>query len=140
MKATLPLCAILASASASALDAPEVVGVHAVSKHDSQYRNNQNPGVFVRWSGGETAGVYRNSYRTWSAYVGERWSTNPAAPVSLSATLGGVVGYPVAPVLPLVIGSVTVRLTPRASLSLHAMPRSRGNAIDVVHLTAEWRL
>lgn len=91
-----------------------ILGLHLLSAHPGQAgMNNLNPGVYAVSPEGWTGGAYFNSYRRWSAYGGKTWTNGRFA-----FTLAGVTGYERAPLLPLVVGSVSLGGGFRLSSSL----------------------
>jgi hypothetical protein len=70
--------------------AAQTVGLHIGSAHipASDHLNNVNPGAYVRYDSGATAGFYRNSYKRLSVYAGWTWERGPFA-----LTVGGITGY-----------------------------------------------
>lgn len=138
----------LASAAA-ALPAPAALGIHGLSNHPgTNHKNSQNPGVYLRWADDASAtasalaglqlGVYRNSYRTWSAYAGKHLAgMRLGEHITASLMGGGVIGYPMAPLLPMLAGSVRVQVAPQFHLNLTAMPKFGLKHVGVYHLSAE---
>lgn len=103
--AFLPL--YLAAALAVYVDraqAETTVGVHLYTYHIEPRMgyNNVNPGLYVVQDG-KTAGVYLNSERRLSTYVG--WTLQHGG---WGLTLGAVAGYRAAHVLPLVVPSYRI--------------------------------
>lgn len=89
------------------------IGLHLGTYHFDRNRDYQefNPGTYVRCED-VTAGVYFNSERKTSAWIGVERKTGP-----IDWTLGVVFGYTRSPVLPLVVPSYKVGST-RVSLLL----------------------
>lgn len=112
--------------------------VHLVSDHkggdpNTRY-NNQNVGLGVVTQEGNLAGVYYNSYKTWSPYLGKEWLYKD--------TVGGWLGIAfnykeVSRTGVLLIGGLTVKVRTAATgdtaLKITAVPRSGDNP-QVVHL------
>lgn len=125
------------------------IGVHGLSAHERPGRNNYNAGLYARWAGpqagvldGVQIGAYHNSHRTWSAYAARHVAGVDLANgrVHASVMAGAVVGYPMAPVLPMVTANLGLRLGRQATVTLSAMPKPRADGVAVIHLSAEWRL
>jgi hypothetical protein len=117
------------------------IGAHLGSWHSQPGFNNANPGLFVRAKSGLTAGVYRNSIRRTSTYVGytASWAITPR--VDASVTVGAITGYTVAPVMPMVVPSLRVGLTEQLSARVIYIPRvHEKQGADVLHLALEWSL
>lgn len=89
------------------------IGLHIGTYHFDRTRDYQevNPGIYARCEG-VAAGVYFNSERKTSAWIGVERKTGP-----VDWTFGAVVGYTRSPVLPLVVPSYKVG-TARISLLL----------------------
>jgi hypothetical protein len=87
------LAVFAATAFASCTPAPATAatyGLHVSTVHipASDHLNNVNPGAYVRYDNGATAGFYRNSYKRLSVYAGWTWESGPFA-----LTVGGITGY-----------------------------------------------
>ena len=120
----------VAATGASAADfAPTHLMVHVASVHTQPGFNNTNLGVGLRWADakgdGPVAGVYYNSERSTSAYAGYAWNWQIAGPVSAQLTVGGIGGYKRAAVVPMLLPSVALRLTPLTSVRLSGSPPIR---------------
>lgn len=91
------------------------IGMHLGTYHFDRERQYQefNPGVYVVCDGW-TAGAYRNSQNRNSAYIGKTFE-HVLGPVDV--TIGGVVGYTRAPVVPMLVPSIKIGHA-RASLLL----------------------
>jgi hypothetical protein len=124
-----------------------VVGVHLASMHSEPtypcdvdvtgrcHYNNTNPGLYVRFSSGFTAGVYDNSYHDVSAYAGWTWQT---ADERFAVTAGGAVGYRRMPVMPVIIPSMRIPLDDHWSARLSVVPKpSIPLRLAVAHLSIE---
>lgn len=73
----------------------DVVGFHIASHHaPAREYNNFNPGMYYRHDSGGTVGLYWNSYKRWSPYVGYTY-VHPLADgeYDLGMTAGVVFGY-----------------------------------------------
>ena len=109
--------------------APTHFIVHVASVHTQPGYNNTNPGIGLRWADaagdGLVAGVYYNSERSTSAYAGYAWNWQIAGPVSAQIVVGGVGGYKRAAVVPMLLPSVALRLTPVTSVRLSGSPPIR---------------
>ena len=75
------------------LASAQTVGLHLISGHTSGGLNNINPGVYVRFDNGLTAGAYRNSYSRNSVYLGYTEETSATDRLSLAVTVGVITGY-----------------------------------------------
>jgi hypothetical protein len=100
MKRLFALFLLSFAALAHAQFTPEVIGVHVGSQHfgSNKYAppdgyNNFNPGLYVRWHNGLTAGFYRNSLYKPSVYAG--WTFTEPWLQMFSLTVGFVSGYEV---------------------------------------------
>lgn len=114
------------------------LGVHLATAHfggapNSPHVENVTPGIYLRTPSGLTAGVYSNSEGGTSAYLGQTYETDSRR---FAITVGAVVGYRVAPVLPLVVPSVRVEITQHAAVRLSYNNPLKG-APSGVHLSAE---
>jgi hypothetical protein len=69
----------------------QTFGVHVASVHSGDGMNNFNPGAYVRFDNGLTAGTYLNSHKRQSAYVG--YTLETAGALSIALTVGVVSGY-----------------------------------------------
>lgn len=123
--------------SFSAVAGAQTIGLHTVSAHEHSGMNNTNPGLYVRFDNGLTAGFYRNSYREQSAYLA--WTVESAQWHNLSAaiTAGGVSGYPSARVMALVVPSVAYHVG-ESAVRLGIVPRPpKTGAAAALHLMLE---
>jgi len=110
--------AALGSCAAARAAEPEVtVGVHVYTYHftESAGFNNVNPGAYIVVNGW-TGGLFYNSERHMSGYAGYTFRNVLGSPIDV--VVGGVTGYAVAPVVPLVAPSVLVTKHLRLSLPL----------------------
>ena len=89
MKRTL-IAAALAFTALAAHATDYTVGLHLGSRHFPEAANlhDINPGVYVRLDNGLTAGVYHNSFKRTSIYLGYTVEHGPFA-----LTLGAISGY-----------------------------------------------
>ena len=110
--------------------------VHGVSSHrhgDTNERyNNYNLGLGIRTDTGLVAGAYYNSYRKWTAYVGQEWMPVPYAGVFAAVATGydTVADRPVT-----LIGGLLLRgrIDTQTSVDLRYLPRIKDNP-EVIHL------
>lgn len=115
-----------------------VIGLHLVSWHDEPGYNNHNPGVYVKSECGLTAGVYKNSVRKTTAYIGYTYDP-PKLPFWASVAVA--TGYH---------SETRMRLTPIAMIGIKSpqyegfrfrlgyIPKISGvNNVNVVHLMIE---
>ena len=88
MKRTLITAAL--ALAALAVHADPVIGLHLGSHHfpGAASLHDINPGVYVRLDNGLTAGVYRNSFKRTSVYLGYTVEHGPFA-----LTVGAISGY-----------------------------------------------
>jgi len=133
--------ALLLATSAQAIT-PEVVGLHIGSHHFTPAPkhigtwNDNNPGVYARWSNGVTVGTLRNSERRQSVYVGKVFETPRWHSLGADVTVGGITGYAraVSPLLALSgsrkAGNTTARLS--------YLPKAHPKASAALHLSTEW--
>ena len=142
MKHILALTLALAATTAFANDfAPTVGGVHIASKHSSysQQWNDNNHGLYARWSNGATVGAFRNSENATSAYVG--WSKDwpVVTRVDAGLMLGLVTGYQRAKVLPMVVPSIRIAATKSLGIRTSLIVNPDKSGSHAVHLSADWR-
>jgi hypothetical protein len=127
--AALVLCSPPASAG--------TIGAHLVTAHFGSAHSHQleswTPGVYMRTDAGFTLGAYSNSHGAPSAYAAWTWQTDDRR---YALTAGGVTGYPGATVMPLLVGSARVPLTPRAGLRVAILPKPRRGS-GGLHLSIE---
>jgi len=110
-------CLILTSATSQT-----TIGTHIATAHTSPGFNDSNPGLYVRFENGFTAGSYFNSERRQSSYAGVTFPVfDGAFDVSVLALSGYLSG-----VVPAVVPSKRVNLGGgfSARLSLLAPPKS----------------
>lgn len=84
--------------------------------------NEQNPGLGYMSEGGLLGGMYRNSYSKPSVYAGKQFSTPINGLLSAGLTVGGVTGYPAAPVLPMVVPELSANLGDSTKVALMLEP------------------
>jgi hypothetical protein len=121
------------------------VGLHLYSLHvpAKDLDNNRNAGLYMRTDGGLTVGMYRNTLRRLSPYVGQTYDLGP-----VDLTLGLIGGYKLkdgqgwsrnylAPLVALSVASPVsiMGATPRITL----VPGHLVKARTVVHFSTEWR-
>ncbi len=118
---------------------PTTVGLHLVSAHSNQAQDwrEVNPGVYLRWSNGATVGTYLNSVNRQSVYLGWTGDWPIASRASVGLTLGAITGYSRS-VLPLVVPSLRVGITERASVRTAIVINPRPGSAHALHLSAEW--
>jgi len=112
------------------------MGVHLASVHvpDNGRVNNTNPGAFVRFDNGFTAGGYHNSLRKTSVYAGYT-----AERGVFGLTVGAVTGYGnLKPLAALHIKSPVqfLGLTPQ----LTYIPGHLAKSADVWHFSTSWSI
>lgn len=126
---------LLSPKGAQAQDAPQpwagvTVGVHAYTWHTRPHAEggplggyeNVNPGLYLRLPSGLSGGVYRNSYRRTTAWLGWTWETDRQRPVGVGLTVGGATGYEACGVCPLVVPSLRLG-SERAALRVSYLPK-----------------
>lgn len=140
-KVGLTIAALAACFAASCTMAPAHaetrIGLHLGSYHASGDYNNFNPGVYV-YHNGWTAGTYYNSERHQSVYAGYTFEHPLVGPFSGGLTVGAITGYQRAAILPLVVPSVSLRVSPSVSARLSVIPPVSGMPL-VLHASIEWR-
>ena len=137
---TLVRAIALASAVAGACTAihadtaVKAVGIHLGSHHfPARDFNNFNPGAYVRWSNGITAGAYYNSERRTSVYAGYTYDWGPVA-----VTVGAITGYKNDKEMPMVVPSIRLGVIGQTTFSLAYVPRTGRNSAHAVHLMGEF--
>jgi hypothetical protein len=144
MKALILLAALVVSAPAHALDleltAPTTAGLHIASVHSRGGFCNFNPGAYARWEGGFTIGAYRNSECRASPYGGWTWKTRTLYQLSGALTVGVVLGYKRADVLPLAVPSVAIHLDYRTAVRFAYVPKIEKGEAHTLHLMIERKL
>jgi hypothetical protein len=112
------------------------IGVHIGSHHWPSTSakklkfNNENPGLYVRWKSGITAGFYRNSDFRNSVYGGWTWAGSDCGP---ALTLGVITGYNKG-TIPLLVPSMCVL----GHLRVMFIPRVEPKGAAVLHIAAEF--
>lgn len=118
--------------------AADVWGIHTLSYHAPKREfNNVNPGVYWRSEDGMQAGVLKNSFRKRTLYLGQNYEVWKA-----DVMLGGALGYPQSPVVPLVAVSKRMNLDYNSGLRFAALGSwTEGKPGVVLHLMYEvnWR-
>jgi hypothetical protein len=123
-------------AFAQAIEAPAVIGLHLATLHSSRGWCDANPGLYARWSGGFTAGAYRNSECHPSAYAGWAWQTHGS--VRAGVMVGAVAGYKAHPIMPLLLPSVAIDLTPSIAARLTYIPKVEKRGAHALHFSLEF--
>jgi len=137
MKRLLFAIALLAANASHAA----TIGLHTVSWHDQPGYHSRTPGLYLRTASGITMGALQNSEGHASAYAGYTASTSEARPISAAITVGLIHGYELAPVLPMAVPSIALRLTPQAAVRLLVLPRFHPKqGATALSLTLEWIL
>lgn len=73
-----------------------------------------------------------------SVLAAHTWSTDESARISAAITVGGITGYELAPVVPMVVPSVALRLTPTLAVRALLLPRWHPKqGATAVHLAIE---
>lgn len=106
----------------------QTIGINTVTAHTSGGYRWDTPGLYVRRDDGLTLGVLRNSLGRASIHVSQTWERGPWA-----VQAGTITGYPMAPVVPLLTGSVLIGNHHR--LVLIPGPRNR----MALHYAVEWQ-
>lgn len=112
------LIAGLLIGGAAPLAAAQGIVVHGVSRHTTGEFNDQNLGIGYVTEGGTAFGAYRNSEGSSSVYLAYRRAVNP----HFSVSLGGALGYRNAPVMPVVMPTLSLPLGGPVWLSVGASP------------------
>ena len=120
------------------------VGLHLGSQHfaplpNQPEFNNRNPGLYVVFSNQVAVGTFYNSLRRQSSYLGYNLQLATYGPVSFDILVGGITGYPLAKVAPLVLPSARFALTHNVGLRVGFLPRTKVTGAYVVHFMAEYR-
>ena len=129
--------AAIAAISLSAA-AQTAIGLHLVSVHDTAGFNNSNPGVYVNHNG-ITAGIYHNSERKTSTYVGYTFSGDLPLSMKWGVTVGAITGYSIKPVELMLIPSIAIKdpLFGGAWRVSYAAKIKKDGA-QALHLSHEW--
>ena len=127
------------STPAKALEAPAVIGLHLATLHSQRGLCDVNLGLYAVWPSGFTVGGYRNSEcQKVSFYSGWTWQTT--GPVRVGLTAGLITGYRQAPVLPLLVPSVTVDVSPTTAIRATFVPKVEKNGTNALHFSIEFSL
>jgi hypothetical protein len=118
---------------------PQMIGLHVASLHSAAGFCNFDPGVYARWGSGFTVGAYRNSECRASAYAGMTWDKPLTDRITGSITLGAVTGYRRAPVMPLMVPSVQIRLDDAYALRVAFIPKVEKSGAHALHFMVERR-
>lgn len=113
-------------------------GLHLATAHfgnASAQLNSSTPGIYFRADNGLTVGTYRNSDDRRSVYAAWTWETDDKR---FALTAGGVTGYSPAPIVPLLVPSMRIRVgdTYAARLAFLPKPIKHGRAAGL-HLSVE---
>lgn len=104
------------------------IGINTVTAHTGGGYRWDTPGLYVRRDDGLTLGALRNSLGRTSLHASQTWERGPWA-----VQAGAITGYPMAPVVPLLTGSVLIGNHHR--LILIPGPRNR----MALHYAVEWK-
>lgn len=120
------------------------VGLHLGSQHfaplpNQPEFNNRNPGLYVLFDNRVAVGTFYNSLRRQSAYVGYNVPLATYEPIKFDILVGGITGYPLAKVAPLLLPSARFALTHNVRLRVGFLPRTKVTGAYVVHFMAEYR-
>lgn len=125
--------------SARAVEAPAVLGLHLATVHSASGFCNVNPGAYAVWAGGFTVGAYRNSEcAKVSAYTGWTWQTEGR--LRAGVTAGLITGYRRAPVMPLLVPSLSFDLSPSTTVRLSFVPKIEKGGANALHFSLEFPL
>ena len=141
-KAIVIAAAIAASCltmQARAFEAPAMIGLHLATVHSVSGFCNINPGAYAVWEGGFTVGAYRNSEcEKVSAYAGWTWQTEGR--LRAGVTAGLITGYRRAPVMPLLVPSVSFYISPSTTVRLSFLPKVEKGGANALHYSVEFPL
>jgi hypothetical protein len=118
-----------------------MIGLHLYTLHAAPMACNSNPGIYYR---GEefAAGVYQNSHCRTSAWLGWNRETNTitVGPLHAKAGIiaGGVIGYEIAPVVPLLLPSLAVGSPKSGWFRASWIPTVRGKVTGGLHFSVEY--
>lgn len=120
------------------------VGLHLGSQHfaplpNQPEFNNRNPGLYVLFDNRVAVGTFYNSLRRQSAYVGYNVPLATYGPIKFGILVGGITGYPLAKVAPLVLPSARFALAHNVRLRVGFLPRTKVTGAYVAHFMAEYR-
>lgn len=93
-----------------------------------------NPGIYLQAPSGLTAGIFRNSHGSVSAYGAWTWSTRDGR---WALTAGAVTGYPGARVSPLLAPSARWPLADGWAVRLSFLPKPHSQGAAGLHLSIE---
>ena len=140
VKAAAIIAALLCTAAHAEGLKPVALGLHIGSRHfearDSGTWNDNNPGVYARWSNGLVVGTLRNSERRQSVYVGKVFETPRWHGLGADVTVGGITGY-ARDVSPLLALSGSLKFG-QAAARLSYLPKAHPAASAAVHFSTEW--
>ena len=135
MKAFFALILALAATVAQA----QTVGLHLASIHDKPGFNNTNPGIYLKTESGFTLGAVVNSENNPAFYMGKTY-TKPMSSGDLSMTVGGIHGYKLAPIVPLVVPSLGVNCGEKTTCRISYLTQLHKNGANALHFSIEKRL
>lgn len=121
------------------------VGLHLGSFHLDPYAgapalNGFNPGAYVEFSNQVVLGTYHNSVSRPSVYLAYNWRLGSLGDNTEFALLtGGITGYPLTRVVPLVVPSVRFALGKNYGLRVAYIPKMPATQAHVVHFAYEFR-
>lgn len=118
------------------------VGLHLGSYHadplpNQPEFNNRNPGLYVLFNSNVAVGTFYNSVRKQSVYVGYNFKLNNGS-ARFDVLVGGVTGYPLAKVIPLVLPSIVFAATDHVGIRLGYIPRTKATGAHVIHAMVEY--
>lgn len=114
----------------------QTVGLHIASAHEHGGLNGFNPGIYAKLDNGATAGIYRNSYKRVSTYVGYTMEARRGE-FSAALTLGAVTGYPAASVMAMAVPSLAYTIGPdTVRIGIVPKPPTGGTSASL-HLMVE---
>ena len=127
------------STPAQAIEAPAVIGLHLGTLHSQRGLCDVNPGAYAVWRSGFTAGAYKNSEcQKVSLYSG--WTCQTTGPVRVGLTAGLITGYRQAPVLPLLVPSLTVDVSLTTAVRATFVPKIEKRGTNALHFSIEFSL
>lgn len=114
------------------------IGLHLLSWHSEPGHNNVNPGIYVRTECDLVVGTYNNSNERQSFYAGfaMRFDFGHFEPF-LAA--GGVTGYGAAPVIPMMIPGIGIKLGEIAVARFGYIPGKFKDLPHILHGAVEVR-
>lgn len=128
-------------AMAGAASNAQTIGMHTLSWHDQPGYHSSTPGLYVRTNTGLTVGAMQNSEGHAGAYAGYTASTDEQRRLSAAITVGLITGYTLAPVLPMAVPSIALKLSDQAAVRVLVLPRFHPKqGANALSLTLEWRL